>query len=171
MLVTTSERLIIRQFNEVDIEALFMMNARTEMLTYIPTVPFTDIAQAESLLKHVVYADYRKHGFGRWAVELKGSGEVIGFCGPKYLPEFEQVEIGYRYFPEYWGQGIGTEAAKAVADICHPRFKIKELIALILPGNIGSERVAKHIGMTLQQQQDFMGHKVNQFYKRLDSSS
>ncbi|MBV7315776.1 GNAT family N-acetyltransferase [Shewanella sp. NIFS-20-20] len=171
MLVTTTERLIIRQFTEDDIEALFMMNSRTEMLTYIPTVPFTELSQAESLLKHVVFADYKKHGFGRWAVAHKVSGEVIGFCGPKYLPDLDKIEIGYRYFPECWGQGLGTEAARAVIDICYPNFKINEIIALILAGNIGSEQVAKRIGMHWQQEQEFMGYQVNQYYKRLQPST
>jgi ribosomal-protein-alanine N-acetyltransferase len=38
---------------------------------------------------------------------------LIGFCG--FSDEFPpDVEIGWRFLPEYWGKGLATEAAKAV---------------------------------------------------------
>ncbi|ABL99639.1 GNAT family N-acetyltransferase [Shewanella amazonensis] len=167
MIITTTDRLILRHFNEGDIEALFLMNSIPEILTYIPIEPFTDMAQAEKLLHEVIFEDYRSRGFGRWAVEHKASGKVIGFCGPKFIPEYDKVELGYRYLPEYWGQGIGSEAASAAIAEFKPRLGIDEAIALILDGNFGSMGVARHIGMEPQQRDKFMEHDVTVFHKWL----
>ena len=90
----------------------------------------------------------QKYGYGRFAVELKETGKVIGFCGIKYLPEIDLPEVGYRYLTEYWGRGIGTEAAQACVEFAREDLKIKKLVALIMPGNTGSMRVAEKLGMT-----------------------
>lgn len=57
-----------------------------------------DMQEAQQRLQQGPLADYQKYGYGRFAVELKSSGKVIGFCGIKYLPEIDLPEVGYRYF-------------------------------------------------------------------------
>ncbi len=165
-MIIQTERLILRPFTEQDIDALYLMNSNPAMLKYIPTVPFTEREQAHELFHKVISQDYQQRGFGRWAVEHKADNKVIGFCGPKFIPEYNEVEIGYRYFPEYWGKGIGTEAAQAAISV-FPQFGITQIIALILEGNIGSEGVAKSIGMHWREPSEFMGHKVNVYAKVL----
>lgn len=165
-MITQTERLIIRPFTEQDIEALYLMNSNPAMLKYIPTAAFTSHEQAEVLFHNVIQADYQQHGFGRWAVEHKADNKVIGFCGPKFIPEFNEVEIGYRYFPEYWGMGIGSEAAQAALKV-FPQFGIDKTIALILEGNVASEAVAKRIGMSWREYSEFMGHRVNIYARTL----
>lgn len=165
-MITQTERLIIRPFTAQDIDALYLMNSNSAMLKYIPTDPFTDREQAEVLFHNVILEDYLQRGFGRWAVEHKADKKVIGFCGPKFIPEFNEVELGYRYFPEYWGMGIGSEAAQAALEM-FPQFGIDKAIALILEGNLGSEGVAKRVGMHWREQNEFMGHRVNIYAKVL----
>jgi RimJ/RimL family protein N-acetyltransferase len=48
----------------------------------------------------------------------------------------------------YWGQGIGTEAARACVEFARLDLQIKKLVALIVPENIASIRVAEKLGMT-----------------------
>ncbi|QYJ80194.1 GNAT family N-acetyltransferase [Shewanella acanthi] len=167
-MITQTERLILRPFCEEDVDALFMMNSIPEMLTYIPMAPLTSTEQAMEIFHQVIQQDYKQHGFGRWAVVHKADDKVIGFCGPKFIPEYNEVEIGYRYFPEYWRQGIATEAAEAALK-AFPKFGINKTIALILEGNIGSEMVAKRVGMQWREQNEFMGHRVNVYAKHLSA--
>lgn len=134
MFIAETERLILRRFEAKDVESLFLLNSIPEVLTYIPGAPMTCRSQAEDILENVLLKNYRERGFGRWAVEHKADNKVIGFCGPTYIKEFDEVELGYRYLPEYWGKGIGSEAGHAALS----RFKdhgIDEAIALILLGN------------------------------------
>lgn len=164
--IAETDRLLIRPFNQHDIEAILLMNSNPDVLTYIPQSPLKSLLEAEQVFKEVIQADYNDKGFGRWAVYHKEDKKVIGFCGPKYIPEYDKVELGYRFLPEYWGQGIGTEAAKAVMNTLKPMFDIDEVIALILHGNVGSEKVAVNNGMSLYEQNIYKGHKV-QVYQRM----
>lgn len=165
--IVETERLIIRPFTEQDVPSLFLLNSIPEILTYIPTEAFTEMAQAQAIFDDVIQREYRERGFGRWAVHHKADDKVIGFCGPKYLPEFDKVELGYRYFPEYWGKGIGYEAASATLDTFKPLHGIEEAIALILHGNAGSVAVAKKVGMSYLEENEYYGHLVHVYQKQL----
>lgn len=167
MIVTETERLLLRHFNENDINALFKMNTEPDMLRYVPTKPFTKESEAEELFFDVILEDYRCYGYGRWAVELKETGDLIGFCGPKFQPLFEKSELSFRYFPQYWGKGIAFESAKAVIDQLKPTFSIDEAIALVVPGDNRSESVVKKLCMQQIGQREFMDTKVNLFHIQL----
>jgi len=142
-----TERLRLRLFTPDDVQIMFKLSTNPDVIKYADT-PAKDMDEARQRLEQGPLFDYKKYGYGRFAVELKETGEVIGFCGIKYLPELDLPEVGYRYLPEYWGKGIGTEAAKACVDFARNDLKIKKLIALIIPENIGSIRVAEKLGMT-----------------------
>ncbi len=165
-IIVETERLIIRRFNENDIDAIFEMNRIPEILTYIPTEPFIERAQAEELYTDYILPAYKSLGFARWAVHHKADNKVIGFCGPRYFEDINEVELGYRYLPQYWRKGIGTEAATAALAVL-PSHGIHSAIAMILEGNTGSESIAKNIGMKWRNENEFMGAKVNVYHINL----
>jgi RimJ/RimL family protein N-acetyltransferase len=45
--------------------------------------------------------------------DLESDGEVIGSAGLQPLDGTDEIEVGYSMIKEYWGKGIGTEAARA----------------------------------------------------------
>ena len=63
----------------------------------------------ESRISEDVLGDYKKHGVGRFAVEIKSTGDFIGFAGLKYLEDYKEVDIGYRFISEHWGKGYATK--------------------------------------------------------------
>jgi len=142
-----TERLRLRLFTLDDLQVMYKLCTDPDVIRYADT-PARDIEEARQRLEQGPLADYQKYGYGRFAVELKSSGAVIGFCGIKYLPEIDLPEVGYRYFKEYWGVGIGTEAARACVEFARTDLNIKKLVALIIPENIASIRLAEKLGMT-----------------------
>ncbi|EDP99071.1 acetyltransferase, GNAT family protein [Shewanella benthica KT99] len=84
----------------------------------------------------------------------------------KYITEFKKVALGYRYLPEYWGQGYGSEAGKS-ALASFPDFGVHKAIALILLGNKGPENLVEKLVMEQRTRDRFMGHKVNVFHRYL----
>jgi len=142
-----TERLRLRLFTLDDLQVMFSLSTDPDVIRYADTA-VKDMEEARQRLEEGPLSDYRKYGYGRFAVELKETDQVIGFCGIKYLPEIDLPEVGYRYLKEYWGRGIGTEAAKACVEFARDDLKIKKLVALIIPENIASVRVAEKLGMT-----------------------
>lgn len=139
-------RLRLRLFTHDDLQVMFKLGSDPDVIKYADT-PVRDLDEARERLEQGPLSDYEKYGYGRFAVELKETGKVIGFCGIKYLPEIDLPEVGYRYLKEYWGRGIGTEAAKACVEFARDDLKIKKLVALIIPENIASIKLAEKLGM------------------------
>ena len=143
-----TERLRLRLFNYDDIQVMFELGSDPEIIRYAENEPLKDLQEARQRLEEGPLSDYEKYGYGRFAVELKETGKVIGFCGIKYIEEIDLPEVGYRYLTEYWGRGIGTEAARACVEFARDDLKIKKLVAMIIPENTASIRVAEKLGMT-----------------------
>lgn len=70
--------------------------------------------------------EWDDHGFGRFIVQDRQTRVVLGYCGLgriDWIPGLEQqVELSVRLAPDTWGQGIGTEASRAVLRWCSGRF-------------------------------------------------
>jgi len=141
-----TQRLRLRLFTPDDVQIMYELSTDPEVIKYADT-PVKDMQEAEQRLEQGPLADYQKYGYGRFAVELKSTGKVIGFCGIKYLPEIDLPEVGFRYLKEYWGRGIGTEAARACVDFARSDLKISKLVALIMPENIASIKLVEKLGM------------------------
>lgn len=141
-----TERLRLRWFTHDDLQVMFELGTDPEIIRYADE-PLENLDEARRRLEEGPLHDYRQYGYGRFAVEWKKTGKVIGFCGIKYLPEIDLPEVGYRYLTQYWGRGIGTEAAKACVEFAREDLGVKKLVALIMPENAASIRVAEKLGM------------------------
>ena len=148
MIVLTTERLILREFELTDAEAMFNLNSDEEVLRYTGDKQFESIEDANNFFKN--YPDYEKNGFGRWALVTKGDKEVIGWYGLK-KHEDNTVDIGYRIFKNQWNKGYATEASIACLEYGFQVFELDEIIANAATENKASIRVMEKIGMEFQQ--------------------
>ena len=62
------------------------------------------------------------------------------------------VDVAYTIAEEYWGQGLGTEAAQAILDYGFEKLNLSRLICLIDKENLASIKVAEKIGMTFEKE-------------------
>lgn len=138
-------RLEHRAFTVSDAAEFFALNSNPDVmrLTGEPLLTSLDAAR-EAIAK---YPDFRDVGYGRWACILKQTKMIIGFCGLKYLPEMDLVDIGYRFRPQYWGHGFATEACTACLDFGFETLCLPEIFAFVLPENVASIRVLEKVGM------------------------
>jgi RimJ/RimL family protein N-acetyltransferase len=142
-----TQRLRLRQFTDDDVQFMFDLNSDPEVIKYAEATPARSLQEARQRLENGPLADYVKYGYGRFAVELNETNQLIGFCGIKYLPEIDLPEVGYRLLKEHWGRGYGTEAARACVDFAREDLNIKKLVALIMPANTASINIAEKLGM------------------------
>ena len=85
-------------------------------------------------------------GYGRWALEEKTTGQVMGIVGLWYPDGFPEREVGWDLFEGATGKGYATEAGRAARDFAYNTLGWTTLISLIAEGNAGSEGVAKRLG-------------------------
>lgn len=156
MIITETERLILREFNESDADGIFHLNADPDVIRYTHDPPFTCIEQAKEFIQN--YDHYRKYGFGRWAVINKSDNAFLGWCGLKYTPENKEYDVGFRFSKKYWNKGYATESALASLDLGFNRFGMTTIVGRALIHNTASIRVLEKIGLTFFRKFDFEGH-------------
>lgn len=77
-------------------------------------------------------------------VRLRSSGEAVGGIGFLWAPSPEgEVEVGYGLAESVQGQGLATEALRAVVDYARDRG-VRTVVALTDPDNRASQRVLEH---------------------------
>jgi len=178
MVIAETPRIILRQFQWEDFDAVAAMKSDPEVMRYIgngePATPEqvkammtkwinnATYAWSENTLKEVpqLYrAVEKKAQFSAWAMELKATGEFIGRCGlgAWNLDGDLEVEIGYVLARKFWGQGLATEAAIAARDYGFDRLGFDRLISIIQPGNLASQDVARKVGMRHEKMRDVRG--------------
>lgn len=137
--ITETERLYLRQFTPDDAEHFFLLNNDEDVLRFTGDNPFVSVEQARHFIKN--YSDYKNHGMGRWAVCLKSNNEFLGWCGLKYHPMEDIVEVGYRFYKKYWGKGYATESCKACIDYGFNHLNLDTIYAHAHVKNRNSHRV------------------------------
>jgi ribosomal-protein-alanine N-acetyltransferase len=73
---------------------------------------------------------------------------------PWTIEQRPEVEVAYLLAKEYWGQGLGTEAAQAILHYAFEQLNLSRLICMIDPENQASVNVARNIGMTLEKEME-----------------
>ncbi len=93
-------------------------------------------------------AHQRRHGFSMWAMVEKESRELVGHCGLQLVGHTgPEIEVGWAVDPERWGRGYATEAGRASLRHGFDVIGFDAIIAVMLPENTASRRVAEHLGM------------------------
>lgn len=84
---------------------------------------------------------------GRWAIDERATGELAGASQILGLPpELDDLAIGYQLAPAFWGRGLGTEAAHALAHFAFDQGE-EEVFAVARPTNSRGIATALRIGM------------------------
>ena len=110
---------------------------------------------------------YKKIGYGRYAVRLKETGNLIGMCG--FLKENYGIDFGYRYSKNSWGKGFGFEAAKVVLNYGFSELGFEKLVGLTAEENSGSIRILEKLGFKLQEKFLFNNTKAFKYQYTKDS--
>ncbi|MCD6069039.1 MAG: N-acetyltransferase [Bacteroidetes bacterium] len=155
MTILEPPRLALREFTEEDAENAYLLNLDPEVVRYTGDGPFESIEAARIFLKN--YPDYKKHGYGRWAVIEKSSNEFLGWCGLKYIEELNEYDIGYRFFRKHWGKGFATESAKACLAYGFEKLQLPFVVGRAAKENTASIHVLEKIGLNYHRAGVFHG--------------
>ena len=146
----SSSRLYFREITPDDAEAMYELNLDPLIEKYTLDPPFESVEAAGEFWKN--YDQYKKYGMGRWAVVLKSTNEVIGWCGLRKKTTY--VDVGFRLIPRYRGKGYATEAGIASIQYGFENLGLTEIIGSAMKTNIASTKVLEKCGMTFLEEID-----------------
>ena len=131
------------------------MNADLEVRRYVG--PLLTFEQAAAWVLNY-QDDLDRYGFGFWALQVRASGEFIGFTGLNTVDEempFSGVELGWRLAQPAWGHGYATEAGLAALRYGFDAMGLPEVVAVTMARNVRSRAVMRRIGMITDPAEDF----------------
>jgi RimJ/RimL family protein N-acetyltransferase len=147
-------RLLLRTWRPEDRPAFAAINADPAVMEHISGEPMS--RSASDALVDRIEEQWSQRGYGLYAVELRETGEFVGFVGLNHhraLPD--EVEIGWRLARHVWGRGLATEAARAVRDIAFETLQLPRLISITVAANTRSLRVMEKIGLSFWREMPF----------------
>jgi ribosomal-protein-alanine N-acetyltransferase len=88
---------------------------------------------------------------------------LIGWNGLQYLPDTNEVEIGYLLARPFWGYGLALEGALPALKMGFSDFSLAEIVGIVHPENAASIRVLEKIGMSYTQATEYFGMRVRRY--------
>jgi RimJ/RimL family protein N-acetyltransferase len=143
----TTARLRLRARAAADLEANLAMDLDPEVHRFIfVSGPPDPLAHREALARRIA-SGWPETG-GIWVVEWRERPGFLGWCGLFPLEDSGLIELGYRYARVAWGQGIATEAGRAVLGHGFKVLGLDLIVAVAHPDNLPSRRVLEKLGFT-----------------------
>lgn len=147
--VVDTERLRLRPWSPDDLDAMAAIFALPAVSWYPFGRGLTRDETRGFVDRHV--RQWEVHGFGSWAVELRGEPGLIGYVGlstVNWLPAvMPAVEVGWRLHPTHWGRGLATEGGRASLRYGFEDVGLDRIIGIFVPENVASGRVMAKLGM------------------------
>ena len=153
MRILETERLILRHLVPDDLDHLFALYSDAETRQYFPEGTLT-YEETKEELEWFLNGHPEHPELGLWATMYKETNQFIGRCGllPWTIDGRTEVEVAYLLDKSYWRQGLGTEAAQAIAHYGFEQLHLSRLICLIDRRNQASVKVAQNIGMIFEKE-------------------
>jgi RimJ/RimL family protein N-acetyltransferase len=148
--------LLLRRWRDSDRAPFASLNADPQVMEFFEA-PLT--RQESDALVERIEADFEQLGYGLWALEVRATGQFIGFTGLS-VPTFEAhftpaVEIGWRLLRSAWGQGFATEAARQALAFAFDVVQLEEIVSFTTSAHERSQAVMRRLGMTRNPADDF----------------
>jgi ribosomal-protein-alanine N-acetyltransferase len=166
--ILTTERLILSELGESDIDSIFEIFSNEAVIKYYDLQAFNESSQAEKLISLFKTRFESKLGI-RWGIREKDTNILVGTCGfNSWSAPMKNAVIGYDLNPKYWGKGLAQEA---VSVILHSAFSgslpsgpIHRVQADTVPGNEASERLLSNLGFKYEGLRKDSGFWKNEFH-------
>jgi len=145
------EHLILRPWSLDDIDALHQIWTEPQVRRYLWDDEAISRQRAAAAVAAGV-AGANRNGVGLWCVLPKPETAVAGFCGFRYIEDSSDIELLYGLLPDYWGQGLATEAARAALEYGFDAALFGRLYARTDVPNRASIRVLERLGMKFERE-------------------
>lgn len=148
-LTVSSSRLLLRPVTAADTDALFRIYGDPATNKFNPAGPYPHKLHAQSVMATWL-THWNHYGFGPWAIaRLTQPQQIVGFGGLsiKRVGHLEMNNLGYRFAPEAWGQGLATEFSLRAIAYGFSHLRLDTITAMVRENHLVSQRVLLKSGL------------------------
>jgi [ribosomal protein S5]-alanine N-acetyltransferase len=146
----TLGRLHAERLIEAHFPVLRRMHGNAQMAAALGArTPAQSMASLERNLAH-----WDRFGFGLWVLRDLATGRVAGTAGLRHreIEGAAEVELRCALFPECWGRGLGTDAARACVTIGRDWLGLPSVVGLAQRASAASQRVLVKAGLAFERE-------------------
>lgn len=140
------EKLLLEKFTADDFDNYYALVSNEQIMAQITerAIPY-DEAQKEF---ETLLANNAVHErFGQFKLFERQTGTFLGLGKLEVIEKTAtSAELGYILLPQYWGKGLGTEAARQLIQIARSETQLDALTAIIDPANVASRKILTNQG-------------------------
>ncbi|MFT3823228.1 MAG: GNAT family N-acetyltransferase [Chitinophagaceae bacterium] len=167
-IIFETERLLVRRFTLEDTELFHRLNSEEAIIRYIR--PAKSRQENDTFLQDNLHIYQQTPAYGRWAMLLKQTGEMVGTFAVFPLDNTEEIQLGYALFPEHWGQGFATESTQGGITYVFEQLKLPYVVAVTEAANIASQKVLLNTGFAENSTYERGGKQLKKFIKHNSTS-
>jgi RimJ/RimL family protein N-acetyltransferase len=146
-----SERLIIHPTSVLDAEFVFELMNTPKWIAFIGDRKINMVADAKKYIEVKMLPQLERLGFGNYTVIRKSDKTKVGTCGLYDREGLDGVDIGFAFLPQFENLGYAFESVNRLKDAAINDFNLKEINAITLEKNIGSQKLLEKIGMRFEK--------------------
>ena len=146
--VIETERLLLRYLQDDEGDGAAMLELLNEpgFQRNIGDRGIRSIEQARQCVREGPMVSYARHGYGMYAVQRRSDGQWLGNAGLVHRAALPHPDLGYAFLQRHTGQGYALEAARAVLVHARDTLGLRELCAIVTPGNTRSTALLHKLG-------------------------
>jgi len=145
--IIKTERLLLRQFEETDLENVFKGLSHPDIIKYYG-VSYDSLEATKAQMKF--FADLESEGTGIWWAVCSLDGKVFyGGGGLNSLSkEHKKAEVGFWLISDFWGQGIMTEAMPLICNYGFDKLGLHRIEGIVETENINCKKAMAKLDFT-----------------------
>ena len=147
--IIKTERLLLRQFVESDLENVFKGLSHPDVIKYYG-ISYHSLEATKEQMKW--FAELEQTGKGIWWVICSADNKTFYGAGGlnSLFAEHKKAEIGFWLLPEFWGQAIMKEAMPLICDYGFVKLGLHRIEGLVETENINCKKAMAKLGFVLE---------------------
>ncbi|WGF88156.1 GNAT family N-acetyltransferase [Marinivivus vitaminiproducens] len=146
MIELLTERLRLHPLDLDDLDDLWRLDSDESVMRYVGSGPVADQAAHRERMQELVVR-FADSPFGLWGIRKLENDTFYGIALLIPFEDSPDIEIGYRLLPEAWGQGVATEAGRALIRYGFEALRLGRIVGVTHPDNAASRRVLTKLGL------------------------
>jgi ribosomal-protein-alanine N-acetyltransferase len=142
-----TDRLVLRPYVLSDVADLVRLAGAREIAATTLRIPHPYREEDAVGFIKTFAAEAEMGTSARFAITLRGDGQLCGGVGLRIDKDHSHAELGYWIGVPYWGRGYASEAARAAIEYGFGMLKLRRIYASCIAQNAASGRVLQKIGM------------------------